>query len=212
MEYLKFDKKIYISFAVGIIVVIAIVCLVILNNTKDDFVEVDASVSQVSNNIVEESKEKSIYVHVIGEVNNPGLVMLTEGSRISDAINYAGGLTNNADIEKVNLAYVVEDGQKIIIPNINAKQDNNGEKEELISSNAGLNVIEETTVSKGKVNINTASQTELETIEGIGPSLANKIIQYRNTNGRFKSIEDLKNVPGIGESKFESMKSSVIAK
>lgn len=118
-------------------------------------------------------------------------------------IEEAGGLTQNADINKVNLAYVVQDGQKINIPSVN-----NVEKEGYISENIGENIIENDSKTK-RVNINSANQNELETLTGIGPSTALKIINYRKENGKFKNIEDIKNVPGIGESKFQGIKNEI---
>lgn len=171
-----------------------------------------------------------IYVYITGEVVVPGVVILSENSRIIDAINKAGGTTNKANISKVNLAYVLKDGMKINIPsdsdlkenpnfeyittssgdgkndNIYGSASDNGNYEEKKSDSSmtkpgsnGFNNIK-------TVNINTATQTELETLPGIGPSTALKIINYRNENGRFKSIDDIKNVSGIGDSKFETLK------
>lgn len=156
-----------------------------------------------------------IYVYVTGEVNNPGVVIIDERSRIIDAINAAGGITDNANITKVNLVYVLEDGVKVNIPSNNdLKNDSKFEYITVASGDGSDNSVE--TGSKksdlGKstkqtiVNINTATQTELETLPGIGPSLALKIINYRKENGEFSSSEDIKNVSGIGESKFEQLK------
>lgn len=114
-------------------------------------------------------------------------------------------MTENADTNKINLAYVVQDGQKINIPNVN-----NVETEGYISQEIGENIIiEDIKTSTNLVNINTATQSELETLTGIGPSTALKIINYREENGKFKTIEDLKNVPGIGEAKFEAIKNEI---
>lgn len=156
--------------------------------------------------------DKIIVVHVAGEVKNMGIVELPVNSRIADAIDAAGGLTELADISSVNLAYVLEDGMKIIIPSIN---DTDLEKELYIITNSGDNVIQslnETVSTNSKntlININTASQAELETLPGIGPSIALKIISYRSENGNFKSIDDIKNVNGIGDSKFEGIKNLI---
>lgn len=178
-----------------------------------------------------ENKGK-IYIYITGEVNVPGVVILNEGSRIVDAINAAGGTTAKANITKVNLVYVLEDGMKINIPNDNDLKNNSdfeyitlnsgdggredyyggdsstGSSSSNISSSNGSNssISSESERRYSVVNINTATQTELETLPGIGPSLALKIINYRKTNGKFSSIEEIKNVSGIGESKFESLK------
>ena len=185
----------------------------------------------------EENKETGeiMAVHVTGEVKNPGVVRVKEGSRIEDIIEAAGGLTENADITDVNLAYVVEDGMKIRIPsnsdeNIigdgSEEAENAGDrsqegdiKNEYITKDSGKGVIlsEESgetlsSIDNLVININTAHETELEELPGIGPSLASRIIEYRNQNGNFKDIADIKNVTGIGDSKFEKIKDLIKVK
>jgi len=167
---------------------------------------------------VEVGEENEIYVYITGEVAVPGVVVLSENSRIIDAINKAGGTTNKANVSKVNLAYVLKDGMKINIPNDSDLKENSNFEYITMSSGDGKNDnVFESTSSKPiaesngfnnikTVNINTATQTELETLPGIGPSTALKIINYRNENGKFKSIEDIKNVSGIGDSKFDTLK------
>ncbi len=132
------------------------------------------------------------------------------GSRIINAIEAAGGITEKADLSKVNLAFVLSDGCKINIPSI----DSNVNNENIISNSSGNNVIVEGNAngSGGKVNINVANQAELETLTGVGPSIASKIIEYRNSKGKFKKIEDLKNVGGIGEEKFNNLKDEITVK
>lgn len=165
----------------------------------------------------DEKELRKIYVYITGEVNVPGVVILNEGGRIIDAINAAGGTTANANISKVNLVYVLKDGMKVNIPNNNELQNNS--EFEYITMNSGdgsaNNYVSEkepssSTKNSGIVNINTATQTELETLPGIGPSLALKIINYRKENGKFTSIEQLKEVSGIGDSKYENLKKYVI--
>lgn len=144
-----------------------------------------------------ETKEKNINqitIHITGEVNNPGIVMLDEGARIVDALEAAGGETQNADINKLNLAYVLEDGEKLYIPG------KNEEGKEYITRGNGNQT------ETAKVNINTAQIEELSTLPGIGEATANKIIEYRKENGKFEKIEDIKNVAGIGDSKFQNIK------
>ena len=156
----------------------------------------------------EEIMDEEIIIHITGEVVNEGIVKIKKDSRIADVIEKAGGATVEADLSKVNLAYQVKDGQKIYIPNIKHKE-NQKEVPEYITEDAGINVIMEDKENGSKVNINTATQTELETLSGIGPSTALKIINYRKENGEFKQIEDIKNVPGIGEAKFEGLKEEI---
>lgn len=157
-----------------------------------------------------ENMEEIIMVHITGEVKNWGVIELPQGSRIIDAVNKAGGFTDDADVEAVNLAYVLSDGIKVYIPSKNEEKIGEFTTEEYITADSGDNVItggEKMEEKKNDlVNINKATQTELETLPGIGPSTALKIISYRNENGVFLSIEDIKNVSGIGDSKFESIR------
>ncbi len=164
--------------------------------------------SQIIDSNTQESKtedeEELVIVHVTGEVKKPGVVRVKEGSRVEDIVKAAGGLTENADISNINLAYVVEDGTKIRIPSTDDEK-----QEEYITQSIGEGIImqEENNNSNNTIiNINTANETELEELPGIGASIAGRIIEYRNKNGKFKSIEDIKNVTGIGDSKFEKIK------
>ena len=216
MQNIKKYKIIYIIVCISIVLICIIICFIMDNhNNKIDnynlieFTEENGK-SENTNNMLEISEEnKTIYIHITGEVINPGVFILNEGDRIKDAIEKAGGLTNNADIEKINLAYQLSDGQKINIPNINDKNNN---KENYITESDGENIVipDEDYGKNKKININTATQAELETLTGIGPSTAAKIIEYRKKNGKFRKIEDLKNVSGIGESKYESIKNDIV--
>lgn len=157
-----------------------------------------------------EDEEELVIVHVTGEVKKPGVVRVKEGSRVEDIVKAAGGLTENADISNINLAYVVEDGTKIRIPSTDDEK-----QEEYITQSIGEGIImqEESNGSNNTIiNINTANETELEELPGIGASIAGRIIEYRNKNGKFKNIEDIKNVTGIGDSKFEKIKESIKVK
>ena len=158
-------------------------------------------------NDVQKKGEKEIAVHIVGEVKRQGIVYVEEGSRVADVIKKAGGETKESDLSKVNLAYIVKDGEKIYIPNKNEKID------EYITKNNGNTFIEtnhsSTTSKEEKININTANLTELDSLPGIGPAIAQKIIDYREENGKFKKIEDLQNVKGIGDAKFEEVKDNI---
>ena len=161
--------------------------------------------------VTEEVEQNKIVIHIAGEVVNSGVFELNEGSRIVDAVNIAGGLTENADVSKINLAYILTDEMKIYIPNKKEEVNNDvKEKIEYISKGSGDNVIERNEENNKEenvlVNINEATQTELETLPGIGPSTALKIIKYREENGKYSNIEDIKNVNGIGDSKFDNIK------
>lgn len=178
------------------------------NSNKDDLDIYDIALIEENENNDEkiENKISKIKVHITGEVLKQGLIELDEGSRIADAINEAGNITEFADLSKVNLAYELSDGQKVYIPSIK------DETEEYISESAGESVLEDEDVKEGKININTADIDLLQTINGVGESLASKIIDYRKQNGKFKNVEDLKNVSGIGDKKFEDIKDKVIVK
>lgn len=177
------------------------------HDVQNIFDEIENNINEVENVVTEETKQ--IAVHITGEVKKSGVIYLKEGSRIIDAIEKAGGTTKNADLGKVNLAYVLQDGQKVYIPN----KKNNASV--YISEDSGQDVIDngntntKTENKRKKININTANKEELQSISGIGPALAEKIVSYRNTNGKFKKVEDLKNVNGIGESKYKNIKDSI---
>ena len=133
----------------------------------------------------------NIVVYVSGLVNHPGVVTVTEGSRVIDAINAAGGVAPGADMTKVNLAETLKDGLQIDVPG--------GAQTPMATVNA----------ANGKININTADKTELDKLPGVGPAMAEKIIKYRQDKGLFKEVEELKKVPGIGDSKFNRLKDKV---
>lgn len=188
---------------------IGLISLAYFYNDKDEYGVIENTTEQsnsADSQTQEDKNEEDIYIHITGEVLSPGVIVLPKGSRIIDAIEKGGGVTENADLSKINLVYVLTDGQKLIIPSIN---DERNEIENNIITNGESNITQGESNGKGKVNINTASQTELETIEGVGPSLANKIIEYRKKNGRYKTIDELKNVSGIGESKYETIKERI---
>lgn len=151
----------------------------------------------------------TIFVDIGGAVKTPMLAELPDGSRVDDAIEAAGGLRKEADMTNVNRAEFLVDGQKVFIPSYALDEDGN-----IIESNAaGESVSSDGTSSatgaidsSGKVNINTADSTQLQTLNGVGPATAQKIIDYRDSSGRFTAIEDLKNVSGIGDKTFEKLK------
>lgn len=212
------NKKI-ISIIIAIIILIVIGIYFIINNFEKNKNEFEISNIEFEENKIEninaEIEEKSqIIVHIAGEILNPGVISLDEGARIIDAINKAGGITNEADLSKVNLAYILEDAQKIYIPNVNEKEIIENMSSEIVksgstqeNSNTG-----EKLKNGEKININTATQKELQKLTGIGESIALRIINYRKENGKFNTIEDIKNVSGIGESKFNKIKNNIIVK
>ena len=158
---------------------------------------------------IKEVEEKNIMVHITGAVKNEGVVYLDSDSRVINAIEEAGGATQEADLSKINLVFPLEDGMKIYIPSIYDDEniENEIEEDEYITKSSDEIISEQSSKeAESKVNINKATQTELETLPGIGPSTALKIIEYRENEGKFKKIEDIKEVSGIGEAKFEKIK------
>jgi competence protein ComEA len=132
------------------------------------------------------------FVHVVGQVKNPGLYELPAGDRILDAVAAAGGFTSGADQADLNLAQVIEDGQQIVVAQQGA---------------AGVAV--SAAAAGGTVDLNTADATALETLDGIGPALAQRILAYRAAHGGFRTVNDLQNVAGIGPKKFAAIKANV---
>lgn len=241
MENIKKNKIIYIFICI-IIVILCVIILYFLDKkdaSSEDYNYLEISEESINSNTTENNNtevQNNIYIHIMGEVKNPGVVIAKEGDRIKDIIEKAGGTTEKADLKNINLAYKVEDGQKINIPNIdenkneNVLQEKDDEKNKSTTNNtnnknaknvnhitksSGTNVIvdgnnNDAESKSSKVNINTATQTELETLNGIGSSTASKIIKYRNEKGKFKKIEDIKNVSGIGEAKFKKIEADIV--
>lgn len=186
--------------------------------TKNNTEEINNENLEITNTekIDEKKKEEEkIIIHITGAVNKEGIVELETNSRIADAIEKAGGVKENADLKNINLATILEDGMKIHIPTIEETEANKNTEIE----NNNFQAITETTdnllnteKTKEKININTATKEELDTLPGIGPSIASKIINYRQENGKFKNIEELKEVSGIGEAKYEKIKDLITIK
>ena len=204
---------------IGTIVILGIIIYIFNNNKVDnsnDSEEILIS-KNITNNTVDmngtntDNKDK-IVIHITGAVKMPGIVKLEEGSRIEDAINKAGGLTEDADITKVNLAYVLEDGIKIKIPSSSDIGDL--QEENVLSTESGEGIVEdlENSSQDSSININKATEQELKNLPGIGASLASKIIDYREQNGKFSTVEDIKKVNGIGNNKFENIKEYICVK
>ena len=194
-----------------IILVIALITYYYLY-TKNNTEEINNENLEITNNETqEESKEEEkIVVHITGAVNKEGIVELQTGARITDAIEKAGGAKENADIKNINLATILEDGMKVHIPTVEETQANkeniNVENNASSQIDTGTKEATSNTKTQGKININTATKEELDTLPGIGPSTAAKIIEYRKENGKFKNIEEIKEVSGIGDAKYEKIK------
>jgi competence protein ComEA len=135
----------------------------------------------------------SVFVHVSGSVVAPGLYVLDEGARVIDAVAAAGGFAAGADETAVNLARPLSDGEQLLVPMIGAA----------VEAGAAASP------GDGRVNLNTADVAELDTLPRIGPAMAERIIQWREANGRFTSVEDLLAVPGIGDKMLETLRDLV---
>lgn len=132
-----------------------------------------------------------LYVHVAGAVASPGLYRVPEGSRVDDAVTAAGGPAQDADLDEINLAAKLRDGDKVVVPR------------------AGEGGTEEGGGTTDRVNLNAASAADLQELPGIGPALAERIVAHRTEHGPFRTVEDLKKVAGIGPKTFERLKDLV---
>ncbi len=220
------NNKFYVFWGV-IILVVGIISYLFFGGLFNDGVEI------ISNNDVEEeiiSDEKlinnviksgdilsgekldtknKIFVYVLGAVSKPGVIEITENARVYEAIDLAGGTLNNADVSRINLAATIVDEQKIIVPYKDTKKSESEKINELFEQDKYLNNDYTNETKNTTININTASSAELEKLDGIGMSIANKIVKYRNENGKYKTIEDIKNVSGIGENKYNAIKDNI---
>lgn len=221
LETLSKKQKIifFIILSIMIVVIIYYIYSVVYssdyyfsdNNNSNTYDLIESSNNTNSNIYDNEDIDlNNIVIYICGAVKENKVITLKENSRICDAIDAAGGLTDGADLTNINLASILEDGEKIYIPK-------KGEisQTESISSHSQTSSYPNNSSSdlkNTKININKATQTELETIPGVGPSTALKIINYREENGKFKNIEDIKNVSGIGDSKYEKIKNYISIK
>ena len=232
----KLKKFIFLFLIVVLILLCVVIKCRLLNNNKyqeklDVIVENDNSLEVEDGSSDDEITD--VFVDLKGEVVNPGVYMISSDKKIIDVINMAGGLTDNADTSLINLAKSVKDEMVVIIYSkndvINAKYKNdnkiksNSIKEDIllgVVNDACLNTksdnnkkdtsdVKDTNdndISNGKVNINTASISDFQKLSGIGEGRAKAIVEYREEHGSFRSIEDIKNVSGIGDSLYEKIK------
>jgi competence protein ComEA len=133
-----------------------------------------------------------VVVHVAGAVRRPGVYRLRTGARVDDAVRRAGGATRRADLSAVNLAALVEDGRQVLVPR------------RVPAASAG-----QAAAAPAKVNLNTATEEELDKLVGVGPATAAKILAHREQHGSFGSVEELGDVPGIGERRLEALRELV---
>lgn len=197
-EYFLENKEKCLKAAVIIVILMIALAVFIAKNSGNEAAAVTEGNETEALSEVSSEKTAVLVVDVSGAVKTPSVVELPPDSRVEDAIEAAGGLKKNADITNVNRAAFVSDGEKILIP---SKQRAAGSEETVSSSSGGM--------TGGKVNINQASSEELQTLNGVGPATAAKIIEYREQNGSFQKIEDIQNISGIGEKTFEKLKAYI---
>lgn len=168
------------------------------STNEDITISEDETEENVSNKEIEVPKE--IMVHIAGQVKNPGVVILEEGARLIDAIEAVGGSTQEAELDAVNLAKKLVDEEKVYIP----KKGQLSQKEMTLTTNNAVQ-----SQNDDRININTATQEELENLPGIGETISTNIIEYRESNGGFKSIEEIKEVNRIGDKIFSDIKEKI---
>lgn len=152
-----------------------------------------------------DTQREQVTVDVKGAVTKPGVYTLKESSRVTDAIKAAGGMTEDADAKSVNLAASLSDEEVIYV----ASKDENVSVVDQSDSGAASDKGGKTSQKDGKINLNTATSEELQTISGIGAKRAEDIIAYRESHGGFQSVDDLKNVSGIGDKTLEKIRESI---
>lgn len=224
LEFGRKYKYLILSGVVILMMIIAGVMAYLFGDKKEEVVEdaikEEVAVVEPKVEILEEEKEESITIDIKGEVKTPGVYELPLNSRVIDAINISGGLTNKADTSDINLSKILKDENVIVISNKYSNQTTKyTQKETSVVNNASIskdNVVSSsnssdtnTNKTNDKVSINTATKEQLMNLNGIGESKANDIIAYRNQNGLFKSIEDIKKVSGIGDKLFDKIKDHI---
>ena len=190
-SFKKFILKNKSIIIFSIILILSIISLIIQNSKEKSSILVN------DNQLEKEKYEGKIAVYISGEVKNPGVYYIDEESRLVDLIDICGGFNENADISELNLAEKLNDAEKIDVPKIIEEDD----VESNVSQQEPINNENETDL----ININTASKEELKELKGIGDTLADNIIEYRKYI-KFENIEDILNVNGIGNSKFEAIR------
>jgi len=190
-----------------LLILIIIGAGIVLNkniNREDNFI-VNSASNISENNTPMQIETPSVIIHIAGAVKNPGVYQLKSTDRIVDAVKIAGGATEEANLDVINLAALLKDGQKIIVPYKTYSE--TGEEINTNTYNPTVSAYSSSPVStSAKININTANANLLQSLPGIGPVLSERIIEYRNQNGLFGVIDDIKDVSGIGEKKYEGIK------
>lgn len=195
MDIDKIKRGLKIVLIVALIIIFVKVMNTDFFSTSDDGITVQKAYdSSAKDSLNAESDEDGeyIYTHITGEIKKPGVYKMKAGTRMDDLVKEAGGLTDDADIDQINLSEKLVDEERIIVPS------KSGSSEEGITSAA-------IDAKTKKININKASLSELMTLPGVGEKTAQKFIDYREQK-KFKKIEDVMNIEGIGENKFKNIK------
>lgn len=180
--------------------------LIIKTDNLEKEMETDNDIDRQEEQYEKDIKE-DIIVHISGQVENPGIVELKSGERLMDAVELLGGLTGEADEDRINLAKKLQDEEKIYIPKIGEEL----EIEILDAVETSNSVDNDTEKGRDKIDINICTKEELNSLPGIGDVLSDRILEYREDN-IFKTIEDIMNVSGVGDKKFEGLKDLIIIK
>lgn len=204
------EVKMYFIRYKYVIIFFIVLLVLLLTLTTNLFLVNETEVLTYENNLVsdvqveEETKADTIFIDIKGGILKPGVYEMGAGVRVIDAVYLAGGFTDDAITDNVNLSKKLVDESVVIIPkNIDEENSVSFENNCLVE---GVITEEETSTNESIVNLNAASLEQLMTLSGIGETKAKAIIEYRDTNGGFKNIEEIKNVSGIGESTFEKIK------
>lgn len=187
-------------FIKNVSIVVLMICAGIILTGCDDSKEIMINEETIEESYEYTENKNHIYVYLSGEVESPGVYKLENEARLYQAIELAGGMTKNAQKEYLNLAETVYDGQQIHILS---------KKEYKKSQEQDTDIVQNTDSDNALININTATPEELQSLSGVGETRAKAIIEYREKNGKFQTIEDIKNVSGIGDSTFENIQNDI---
>ena len=210
MDYILHHREKTLKYLVAFLfILIALFILLGKDGEEELLIEGRENTSTVEQLAAEESLEenpepKEIFVHLSGAVNKPGVLKLSEGTRVYEAVEMAGGLEVDADSSGINLARTLQDEERIHIP-----REGEVQTSPVLYTNNPMQSMVGGTGQSGLININSADSAALQTLTGIGPSTAEKIMDYRQSSGPFRSIEQIKEVSGIGEKTYQKFKDKI---
>ena len=205
----QLNKKI---IAVAVAVVFCVLAGFWPQQRKENVLELEQQAVQTEEAAAEAAAEAKITVYVSGAVAKPGLHEIAPGSRAVDAIEAAGGMTEEANKDRVNLAKICKDGMQVNVPRLSAKELRKLKQAQNVYAGESANTVQTVNYvpavqqdNGGKIHLNSATLEELEELPGVGEVTAQRIVEYRNLHG-FNKIEDIMNVKGIGQAKFNKMR------